>query len=180
MTTTSEIMTAAALNVTFEHVPSTYDPRDKESFQGIKWRATLQTPRGSFSTDYTQGIGHIPKAWGLVSEYGRGFSISQLEALRATLAKGRRHIIGNSGHMIPTKEPIPTPDPLDVLGCLFSDASATDSTFEDWCGDLGYDTDSRKALATYEACRQTGLDLLRVLGAEHFEQLRDALNEEGL
>src|SRR6478752_235815 len=30
----------------------------------------------------------------------------------------------------------------DVLHCLISDASSVDNTFEEWCADFGYDSDS--------------------------------------
>ena len=39
-----------------------------------------------------------------------------------------------------------------VLYSLLLDASGADENFHDWCATYGYDTDSRKALATYEAC----------------------------
>ena len=39
-----------------------------------------------------------------------------------------------------------------VLYSLLLDASGADENFHDWCANYGYDTDSRKALATYEAC----------------------------
>ena len=39
-----------------------------------------------------------------------------------------------------------------VLYSLLLDASGADENFYDWCDNYGYDTDSRKALATYEAC----------------------------
>jgi hypothetical protein len=52
------------------------------------------------------------------------------------------------------------PSPADVLQCVLSDAEACGQSFESWCGDFGYDTDSRKAFATYEACQRNG-DKLR-------------------
>ena len=39
-----------------------------------------------------------------------------------------------------------------VLYSLLLDASGADENFYDWCDNYGYDSDSRKALATYEAC----------------------------
>ena len=44
------------------------------------------------------------------------------------------------------------PTAASVLYSLLLDASGADENFYDWCADYGYDTDSRKALATYEAC----------------------------
>jgi len=48
------------------------------------------------------------------------------------------------------------PGPADVLHSVLSDAEACGQSFESWCGDFGYDTDSRKAFATYEACQRNG------------------------
>ncbi len=57
-----------------------------------------------------------------------------------------------------------TPDARDVLGCLWSDSTSADQSFEDWCADYGYDTDSRRLYATWETVqRQTG-ELRRFLG----------------
>ena len=70
-----------------------------------------------------------------------------------TLKVGRRsmrlHFSQGSGH---TAEPTAA----DVLDCLASDASSVNSArdFEDWASDLGYDVDSRKAHATFEACQK--------------------------
>ena len=44
------------------------------------------------------------------------------------------------------------PTAASVLYSLLQDASGADENFHDWCANYGYDTDSRKALATYEAC----------------------------
>lgn len=41
----------------------------------------------------------------------------------------------------------------DLLACLASDARLGDETFDDFCADLGYDTDSRKAEASWRQCR---------------------------
>jgi hypothetical protein len=63
----------------------------------------------------------------------------------------------------------------EVLACLFSDGAI--DTFEDWCGDCGYDTDSRKALALYLECQRVGIALRRLFGADYAqaeEWCRDA------
>jgi len=54
----------------------------------------------------------------------------------------------------------------EVLDCLASDASGVlpDTSFEDWCSEYGYDTDSRTAEKIYKTCRiQTG-NLAHLLG----------------
>lgn len=43
----------------------------------------------------------------------------------------------------------------EVLNCLASDAAGVENaqSFEDWCAEYGYDTDSRKAERTFKACK---------------------------
>lgn len=64
------------------------------------------------------------------------------------------------------------PDLPGVLSCLASDASSVESDdFEDWCSELGYDTDSRKAERTYKACKAEAVKLEKFLGREAFQTL---------
>jgi len=58
-----------------------------------------------------------------------------------------------------------TPTVDEVLGCLISDSMANDMFFEDWCYELGYDTDSRKALQTYLDCQEI-CKKLHILGID--------------
>ena len=47
-------------------------------------------------------------------------------------------------------------------------------SFEDWCADYGYDTDSRKASETYEACCDTGRKLRAAFTPDELSALREA------
>lgn len=59
------------------------------------------------------------------------------------------------------------PTAADVLDCLASDASSVDTnSFEDWCADLGYDVDSRKAERTYRECKRQAEKLSHFLGGQ--------------
>lgn len=64
------------------------------------------------------------------------------------------------------------PSLADVMECLASDASTVENSrgFEDWAEDLGYDTDSRSAEATYQACVKQTDKLRRLLGSD-FEEI---------
>ena len=44
------------------------------------------------------------------------------------------------------------PEPIEVIYSLLCDGQAGSLSFEDFCSDFGYDTDSRRAYATWEAC----------------------------
>jgi len=52
------------------------------------------------------------------------------------------------------------------LECLLSDANCAENTFEDFCSELGYDTDSRKAEATFKACKIVRKNMERLLGSD--------------
>jgi hypothetical protein len=59
----------------------------------------------------------------------------------------------------------------DVLSSVVDDAVSADQTFDDWCADYGYDTDSRRAHATWEACGRIRRKLIRLVGDDAFNSL---------
>lgn len=61
----------------------------------------------------------------------------------------------------------------DALNCLGSDALSGDDTFEGFCGNFGYDQDSRKAEKIYKACVKTYNKLLVVGGEELIEDFNN-------
>lgn len=68
-------------------------------------------------------------------------------------------------------KPIP-PEINGVLECLRNDVVPFGTNFEDWCGDLGYETDSRKAESTFRACLDSTAKLVRLPGVEGVEELQ--------
>lgn len=72
------------------------------------------------------------------------------------------------------------PNPAEVLGRVCADyQSAAYESFPDWCGNLGFDEDSRKAYRIYEDCQAIG-PKLRALGLtaaqiQRFAALADML-----
>jgi hypothetical protein len=65
------------------------------------------------------------------------------------------------------------PQLADVLDCLASDAAGVENaqSFENWCAEYGYDTDSRKAEKTFKICERQAENLKRLLGDDAFDQL---------
>jgi len=61
----------------------------------------------------------------------------------------------------------------EVLGCLASDSAAIENTrsFEDWCAEFGYDSDSRKAEKTFKVCEHQAKRLRSFLGEDLFNTL---------
>lgn len=69
------------------------------------------------------------------------------------------------------------PSPADVLQCLIFDAEACDQSFESWCSEFDYDTDSRKALDTYEECQINGDKLRSIFTREQLDQFAELLRD---
>ena len=70
--------------------------------------------------------------------------------------------------MLPHTEPR-KPTLQDILSCLIMDADGADAlTFEEWCSDFGYDTDSRKAERIFNESRRSSVLLQRILPREHW------------
>ena len=65
------------------------------------------------------------------------------------------------------------PTAADVLSCLVSDARLGDQSFEDFCKELAYDSDSRRAERTWRACSRMGSKVVAFLGDE-FERFEKA------
>ena len=63
------------------------------------------------------------------------------------------------------------PKIADILNCLLSDMQVCDMSFDDFCDNCDYATDSRKALDTYLSCQQNGVKLRKALG-KYFDQVR--------
>ncbi len=68
------------------------------------------------------------------------------------------------------------PELSSILYSLVTDASACDESFDDWCSNFGYDTDSRKALETYLSCQES-VSKLHKAGVCITEELREFLQE---
>lgn len=123
---------------------------DENKWEHFAWEVTLMYRKRSYKTTFRCGVGHVkdPKIvqkieWG---EYPN----------------------------MPWKALAKAPTAADVLSCLCSDARSADrTTFEDWCSDLGYDTDSRKAEKIYLACVETNAKLHAFLG-EDFDMFANA------
>lgn len=68
------------------------------------------------------------------------------------------------------------PELSGVLSSLALDAMACDESFNDWCSNFGFDTDSRKALETYLACQENA-SKLRKAGVYLTEDLKGFLSQ---
>lgn len=93
-----------------------------------------------------------------------------LGSMSTPYSKGSGHVYPESANFMLRGKPIP-PKADEVLDSLAVDCSGELSNFEDWCSDYGYDTDSRKAEATFKACQSISNRLMKFLGKELYIEL---------
>lgn len=135
----------------------------------LEWCFVFSNKHHSEAFEYFTGTGCGPQ----ISEQDlrRGFP------LVANVAKHNRHNITDKLLLAQiasyaVRKAKWTPDPIEVLWSIARDSDALEMTFEDWAGEFGYDTDSRKAEKTYRACQDGALRLKKILSEDKFRQVR--------
>jgi hypothetical protein len=69
------------------------------------------------------------------------------------------------------------PDVWSLIDCLVMDSDALDYSFPDWADNFGYDSDSIKAKATYDACQANAFKIRELFD---LDAVRNYLEENGL
>lgn len=124
-----------------------------------EWRFAF----GDVSFEYFTGTGH------------REPNDTAKLAMVALKNVSRRSIAWHDGvikNMVAVQPPI-----AGLIHSLLLDGEAGTMTFSEWCASYGYDTDSRKALATYETCQQTADKFNRIFTRAQREHLRELLSD---
>ncbi len=94
----------------------------------------------------------------------------EMDNWKCTLKMGRKSMTVHFSKGLGHHGAEPTAD--EVLDCLASDSrSADDCSFEQWCSEFGYDTDSRQAERTYQACHHSAVRLQNFLGTDLYGKL---------
>lgn len=147
-----------------------------------KWNITLShSPEldGSrpteYTTEYTSGYGN--------RKWKRGCPVvPDGGPLPTGIKHGKPYYMGGrlvlmAAEMLETQTESIVPRLADIAYCLLMDAQTTwyGQSFEDWCGELGYDTDSRKAERSFNDCRDTA-DYFRRTGVD-FDTLQELFQD---
>lgn len=174
------IMDRLGLSIVSTFVPFSQSRHKDEKSPSLNYRVTLRraapppnVPAFSeiLTTDYSMGCGHCPASQAPVKELGHKNSLARDAVIRQECEQGRALRAGQG------RNPI-LPDPLHVISSLLSDADVIDCTsFEDWAGNLGYDTDSRKAEAMYRTCLEIALKLRNGIGEVGLAELAEAFRD---
>lgn len=174
-TRVSELLSAAGVAYSVHALGET----KREDWVCDEWRCTFSRPKAIVSSfapraggtadvsetvEYFTGTGHraVPMVNGRPK---RPMSWDNVQSPRE-LARWKKE----------NEKPV-APHAAGVLHSLILDSSAASQSFADWCSDFGYDTDSRKALATYEACQQCADKLRRIFTHAEIAALSEALQD---
>jgi hypothetical protein len=127
---------------------------------GIKFRATLSNTK--------------TPAWGNDGKHGHHYRVTLYSV--CTPDRGnhdtRRLTFDFWSSISDQIKGIKTVRPYDVLACVSGDAYCPE-TFEDFCADYGYDSDSIKALQTFRRCSAFSKRLRAFFTAEELKQLQE-------
>ncbi len=167
------------LKISAVNIPHRHDGDDSQwGDEAIHFSVTITQKNGAkiWSGNYTVGAA-FPLMWAKHHYKGKAGPIAaalrDLKTFpgghdsRTLYAEERRKII-RAAFM--KAAPITLACVLESLHC---DISGVDQPFNDWASDLGMDSDSRRAVAIYDACRKTraALQSLPVADFEAFEML---------
>ena len=174
-----EIIAGLGLKYRAAFVPKSAakDSPEMSKYPRLHWMITIEREHRAavtIKTPYSEGIGRIEsemRKTGYMLTSRGGKTLHDLYCEREVSEHGR--IPRRDGSMLGI--PIAAPDVVDVLYCLVQDSDAIEcASFEDWAGCFGYDTDSRAAERTFNACRDIGLRLRLLIGDAKLTALRDA------
>ena len=136
-----------------------------------RWLCTLKTARGLLQVPYSKGCGL--RRWKSPIPFGLRGGVSDLKGRPGErVGFHQRLTIATAEALDKGTEPEP-PTLEEVLWAVSMDAEGVrhGQSFDDWAGEYGLDTDSRKARKCFEDCRDAWAGLVR-LGADF-----DALGE---
>jgi hypothetical protein len=75
-------------------------------------------------------------------------------------------------------KPVPkTPCNKDIMYSLLLDASAIDESFNNWCDNFGYESDSIKAFNIYQECCNTAKELSKLFTRAELADMRGQLQD---
>lgn len=166
-TTTQEPEIKTSIRVEFS-APH-FDPYSEQ----VKFSAHVIGTKGSAAFDYSGGIlafstpadrDRLMKRYKRIRTDNRADILAKILSrnVKASQNVDRPHVMRVFRDLASLSKPKAT----DLIACLILNANGTDQTFEQWAADLGYDSDSRKAEAIFNAFKDTARKLAAILSPE--------------
>lgn len=122
--------------------------KKRDNWESFNWTVTIK----GVECDYSLGLGHCK----IATKRPEGYVYKELSHPEIDKKINSLHY-----HYI-YRLYIRIPRVRDVLYSLAMDAACARDSFEDFCSNLGYDTDSRRALRIYLDCQESGHKLRRM------------------
>lgn len=169
------ILEQMGVTMSAEFVPFHASRNKDEKQQSLNWRVTLKKgDREILTADYMQGCGHCP------AEQRNNFNtptINPTTEKRAAIAQecatGFEAKGGMMGGQFKRGRKL-EPDLVDVFYSLLSDSRVLDfRDFADWASDYGFDSDSIKHRAIYDACMADALKMRAAFGDKTMGELHE-------
>jgi hypothetical protein len=164
-----DALIAGGLSYGVEFVPQSKSRNADKKEPSLNWRVTISKNGRTLSTDYMQGVGHLPN-------YSHAFAnlVVYDAAVRDACEHGKSRLrdgqkngydaAGGEPWAGRGAKPIPPPTLGEVLYCLVLDSDVIDyPRFEEWAENCGYDADSRSAEKIYRQCLEIGLALRQMI-----------------
>lgn len=159
MDTIDEAIDKISLTYTAEFVPQKFSRNRESKTLSINWRITLSKDGVFISTDYMQGVGHIP-----TYKYSKYLQRTN-EIMVSSIGKYRKSENGMD-------YPLPKPKLKDILYSLTVDSDVFNyDDFEDWADSYGYNPDSIKDKEVYESCLVMGKQFKKLVNINDMQEL---------
>lgn len=151
-------------------------PEAKDDWPCIRYDLTFVKDGRSVVTAYSLGIGHVDwsKMPRVSPSQGNCVAMEQMIGAKQRNPSGKfknKQLEADAAAWLAKDQKV-KPNPMEVLARICEEATtATESTFEQWAGDFGYDLDSRQAESVYRDCQKHYTGLIQLLGRDNMEKL---------
>ncbi|CAB4162716.1 hypothetical protein UFOVP785_95 [uncultured Caudovirales phage] len=151
-----------------QFVPWSLSRSAGEKYRNLNWRLTLSIKGKPFSCDYSAGTAHIPTKDREAEKKPYRMTAGVWNAVQIKTWENQYCETGKPG----------LPNLADVVYSLLMDgANCIDQSFEEWCSNYGYDTDSRTVERIYNACKDTGAWLCKAVGRSGINKLQELFQD---
>lgn len=173
------VLTKMGVTMTSEFVPFSRSRFAKEKDYSINWLVTIKRNNRSLTTDYMQGIGHLPESiqptyWGKKKYY-------ENELIKFACETGKvGHWSDLHEKVLPNIKPTPLQPPTidEVMYCLVLDSNVVDyPSFADWANDYGYNDDSITDKKVYDDCMHLALQMRQLFNDADMNTLKDLFQD---
>lgn len=136
---------------------------DKGGWNHFLYSVSIGTDSNMFTTQYKYGLGHS--------------QLDPVAALRNPPPMNCKKDSPRYLHWISTVLKPTKPKNSDIMYSLLMDSEAGNYSFQDFCDNFGYSSDSIKDFSIYQECKKTSKNLRKVFTNEQLQQMQEALQD---